>query len=286
MCHEEAIYCGQCNLLSSVYIHTPPRLPSLCVSSLCVSPHSVSPLTLCLPSLCLPSLCVSPHSVSPLTLSPLTLCLPSLCVSPHSVSPHSVSPLTLSPLTLSPLTLCLPSLCVSPHSVSSLLPSSIISVPPSFLSPPSLPPPSSLFPLPSLPPPSSLLPPPPSSSLLPPPPPSLPSLPPPSPQYQLTSDYTSEGEHPLTLKKGEVVEVLDNKIEEKWFVRTLTPCPEAGWVPSTALELMGRDGTDQVPKTTITSGELTHHPRLSSANFFYHTCKIISGAEYYYYHYI
>ena len=168
---------------------------------------------------------------------------------------------------------------VSPHSVSPPYFPHLLSLsflPLSSLSPPSLPPPSSLFPLPSslsppslLPTPSSsLLPPPPPSSLLPPPPPSLPSLPPPSPQYQLTSDYTSEGEHPLTLKKGEVVEVLDNKIEEKWFVRTLTPCPEAGWVPSTALELMGRDGTDQVPKTTITSGELTHQPRLSSANFF------------------
>ena len=161
------------------------------------------------------------------------------------VSPHSVSPLTLSPPYF-------------PHLLS-------LSLPPSFPSPPSLPPPSSLL----SPPPSSLLLTP-SSSLLPPPPPSLPPppLPLPSPQYQLTSDYTSEGEHPLTLKKGEVVEVLDNKIEEKWFVRTLVSCPEAGWVPSTVLELMGRDETEQAPKTTITSGELTHQSDSLRQNFF------------------
>ena len=52
------------------------------------------------------------------------------------------------------------------------------------------------------------------------------------------------------------MEVLDNKIEERWLVRTQSASPEAGWVPPTVLIPIGRDETDgRSSKTTITSGE-------------------------------
>ena len=53
-----------------------------------------------------------------------------------------------------------------------------------------------------------------------------------------------------------MVEVLDNKIEERWLVRTQSASPDTGWVPSNALIPIARDETDG--KTThpiITSGE-------------------------------
>ena len=51
------------------------------------------------------------------------------------------------------------------------------------------------------------------------------------------------------------MEVLDSKIEDKWFVRTLTSSPEAGWIPSIVLEPMSREEVDGKGKLTITSGE-------------------------------
>ena len=72
----------------------------------------------------------------------------------------------------------------------------------------------------------------------------------------MTRDYSTTGDQPFTIKKGDVVEVLDNKIEERWFVRTLTSSPEAGWVPSgVLLPVEGKEETDGKSKTTITSGE-------------------------------
>ena len=83
-----------------------------------------------------------------------------------------------------------------------------------------------------------------------------PYLPPSTPQFQLSRDYSTSGDHPLSLKKGDVVEVLDNKIEERWFVRTQSASPEAGWVPPTVLMPIGRDEADgRSSKTIITSGE-------------------------------
>ena len=87
--------------------------------------------------------------------------------------------------------------------------------------------------------------------------PLLPSfLSPPSQQFQLSRDYSTSGDHPLSLKKGDVVEVLDNKIEERWFVRTQSASPEAGWVPPTVLVPIGKEETDgKSSRAKITSGE-------------------------------
>ena len=49
------------------------------------------------------------------------------------------------------------------------------------------------------------------------------------------------------------MEVLDSKIEDKWFIRTLTSSPEAGWIPSIVLEQVGEEEMDG--RMTITSGE-------------------------------
>ena len=71
--------------------------------------------------------------------------------------------------------------------------------------------------------------------------------PPPPPthtQYQVKEDFISEGEHPLTLAAGSVVEVLDNNIAGKWFVRTVGGALDHGWVPSAILEKIG--GGDDV----------------------------------------
>ena len=76
----------------------------------------------------------------------------------------------------------------------------------------------------------------------------------PSLQFQLASDYTSAGDRPFALKKGDVVEVLDNKIDDKWFVRTLAASPEACWVPANMLVSLGGDEIDGKSRTTITSG--------------------------------
>lgn len=86
----------------------------------------------------------------------------------------------------------------------------------------------------------------PSFSLL-----SLPPL-----QFQLARDYSSD-DRSFTVKKGDVVEVLDNKIEEKWFIRTLSSNPTAAWIPSSVLEPIGKEDTDGKSRTTITSGKLS-----------------------------
>lgn len=52
------------------------------------------------------------------------------------------------------------------------------------------------------------------------------------------------------------MEVLDNKIEERWFVRTQSASPEAGWVPPTVLMPIGKEETDgKSSRAKITSGE-------------------------------
>ena len=55
-------------------------------------------------------------------------------------------------------------------------------------------------------------------------------------QCQVTEDYSSGSGH-LTffVSKGDIVEVLDNSIEGKWYVRTLSGS-QHGWVPSSLLE--------------------------------------------------
>ena len=53
----------------------------------------------------------------------------------------------------------------------------------------------------------------------------------------------------LSLSKGDVVEVLDNSIDGKWFVRSLSGT-DHGWIPSSLLERIplersgGKDETD------------------------------------------
>ena len=147
----------------------------------------------------------------------------------------------------------LPDCVAIPSHLTSPLPS--FPTPPFFLPP--FPPSFPLPPSPSLPPSLSLLPSPslPTSLSLPPSFPLPPYLPPSTPQFQVSRDYSTSGDHPLSLKKGDVVEVLDNKIEERWFVRTQSASPEAGWVPPTVLMPIGRDEADgRSSKTIITSG--------------------------------
>ena len=72
-----------------------------------------------------------------------------------------------------------------------------------------------------------------------------PYLPPSLPQYQLREDYASTGEHAFSLGKGDIVEVLDNNIDGKWFVRTVGGKVDHGWVPSAILErIMGEEEPD------------------------------------------
>ena len=67
----------------------------------------------------------------------------------------------------------------------------------------------------------------------------------------MNEDYhfnSGSGSEPLTLSlcKGDVVEVLDNSIDGKWYIRTLDGM-EHGWVPSSLLERLtpeGKDDTD------------------------------------------
>ena len=73
-------------------------------------------------------------------------------------------------------------------------------------------------------------------------------------QCQVIEDYhfsSGSGSEPLTLSlsKGDMVEVLDNSIDGKWYVRTLSGL-EHGWVPSSILkrapleDSRGKDETD------------------------------------------
>ena len=52
------------------------------------------------------------------------------------------------------------------------------------------------------------------------------------------------------------MEVLDNKIEERWLVRTQATSPETGWIPPSVLVAAEREETDgKSHRTTVTSGE-------------------------------
>ena len=78
-----------------------------------------------------------------------------------------------------------------------------------------------------------------------------PSLP---PQYKLKEDYcpaptsptSPTFSTPLLLLQGDIVEVLDSSIREKWYVRTVGgPVLAHGWVPSNILEhIPGEDEPD------------------------------------------
>lgn len=48
----------------------------------------------------------------------------------------------------------------------------------------------------------------------------------------IKEDYASEGEHSIRLARGDVVELLDNSIEDRWFVRRTGPLLAHGWVPA------------------------------------------------------
>ena len=89
----------------------------------------------------------------------------------------------------------------------------------------------------------------------------------------MTEDYHSSGSYSsgsghmtFFLSKGDIIEVLDNSIEGKWYVRTLGGS-QHGWVPSSLLEHIpldesnGEDMTDgkggqwvQVARGPLTSG--------------------------------
>ena len=81
-----------------------------------------------------------------------------------------------------------------------------------------------------------------------------PSLPPCLPQYKLKEDYcpaptsptSPTSSAPLLLLQGDIVEVLDSSIREKWYVRTVGgPVLAHGWVPSNILEhIPGEDEPD------------------------------------------
>ena len=66
--------------------------------------------------------------------------------------------------------------------------------------------------------------------------------------YHFSSGSSSES-LTLSLCKGDIVEVLDNSIDGKWYIRTLSGV-EHGWVPSSLLEHLtsedskGKDETD------------------------------------------
>lgn len=91
-------------------------------------------------------------------------------------------------------------------------------------------------------------------------------------QCRVTEDYSSGsgsgGHMTFSLSKGDVVEVLDNNIEGKWYVRTLGGS-QHGWVPAALLEPVslieshggGEDMTDgkgghwvQIARGPLTSG--------------------------------
>jgi len=70
------------------------------------------------------------------------------------------------------------------------------------------------------------------------------------------------GEQPLSLNKGDIVEVLDNSIEGKWYVRTksntLSTKPGHGWIPSSFLEKFETESTDgRKGWVQITAGPLS-----------------------------
>lgn len=87
----------------------------------------------------------------------------------------------------------------------------------------------------------------------------------------MSEDYSSGsgsgGHMTFSLSKGDIVEVLDNSIEGKWYVRTLGSS-QHGWVPSALLERIplneshsGEDMTDgkgghwvQIARGPLTSG--------------------------------
>lgn len=69
----------------------------------------------------------------------------------------------------------------------------------------------------------------------------------------------------LSLKQGDIVEILDNSINGKWFVRAQSGAGAAthGWFPSALLERVERaDGEEEVDGKKawiqITAGELVH----------------------------
>ena len=67
----------------------------------------------------------------------------------------------------------------------------------------------------------------------------------------------------LSLSKGDIVEVLDNNIDGKWYVRTqpaeIAGTMDHGWVPSSILEPIETDSTDGGKKgwVQITAGPLS-----------------------------
>lgn len=71
-------------------------------------------------------------------------------------------------------------------------------------------------------------------------------------QYVVKEDFhpppLSLGEATLSLKKGDIVEVLDDSIDGKWFIRaqpvTSAGKMDHGWVPSSLLEKLDTDSTD------------------------------------------
>ena len=61
----------------------------------------------------------------------------------------------------------------------------------------------------------------------------------------MSEDYhSSSGSEPfdLSLSKGDIVEVLDNSIDGKWYVRTIGGANH-GWVPSSLLEHVPLEGS-------------------------------------------
>ena len=62
------------------------------------------------------------------------------------------------------------------------------------------------------------------------------------PQYQVKEDFhptplSPPPNTPLSLTRGDFVEVLDNSINRKWYVRTVGRSKvEHGWIPSEILE--------------------------------------------------
>ena len=65
----------------------------------------------------------------------------------------------------------------------------------------------------------------------------------------MTEDYRP-GEADLPLSKGDIVEVLDNGIDGRWFVRTVarggganSKEEDCGWIPSGLLERLRLDGS-------------------------------------------
>ena len=62
-------------------------------------------------------------------------------------------------------------------------------------------------------------------------------------------DHTSQDELGLSLSRGDVVEILDNSINGKWFVRAQTGeggGVSHGWFPSELLERVQKEGEEEV----------------------------------------